>query len=227
MTNESGREIPYSESGTLSPEAALCFAHLGRRVEAEAALAASFAVVEGPTGEEVSTIVLTWLLEAAVLLGDRAIAASIYERLRGSSSLVAVRHGTLGNCVARHLGAAAALLGDRGQAMSYYEQALEVAGKIRFRPEIALARLGIAELLLQPDAGAMNRAPTAGEAGAIDRAGTPGTRAETPAGTGRRPALPNRGQALEHLDFAIAEFREMNMQPSLERALRHKEVLKA
>jgi tetratricopeptide (TPR) repeat protein len=38
---------------------------------------------------------------------------------------------------------------------------------------------------------------------------------------GERPA------AIEHLDFAIGEFREMKMQPSLERALRHKEVLKA
>jgi hypothetical protein len=33
--------------------------------------------------------------------------------------------------------------------------------------------------------------------------------------------------ALEHLDFAIKEFREMKMQPSLERALRHKDILKA
>jgi hypothetical protein len=32
---------------------------------------------------------------------------------------------------------------------------------------------------------------------------------------------------LKHLDFAVKEFREMNMQPSLERALRHKEILKA
>jgi len=37
----------------------------------------------------------------------------------------------------------------------------------------------------------------------------------------------DRAEALGHLDFAIAEFREMKMQPSLERALRHKEVLKA
>ena len=36
-----------------------------------------------------------------------------------------------------------------------------------------------------------------------------------------------RGNALEHLDFAIGEFREMKMQPSLERALRHKEILGA
>ena len=33
--------------------------------------------------------------------------------------------------------------------------------------------------------------------------------------------------ALEHLDFAIKEFREMKMQPSLERALRQKTILKA
>jgi hypothetical protein len=29
------------------------------------------------------------------------------------------------------------------------------------------------------------------------------------------------------MDFTIKEFREMKMQPSLERALRHKEILKA
>ncbi len=36
-----------------------------------------------------------------------------------------------------------------------------------------------------------------------------------------------RARAMQHLDFAIAEFRAMKMQPYLERALRHKEVLKA
>ena len=34
-------------------------------------------------------------------------------------------------------------------------------------------------------------------------------------------------KALEREDFAIAEFRDMKMQPSLERALRHKEILRA
>jgi tetratricopeptide (TPR) repeat protein len=34
-------------------------------------------------------------------------------------------------------------------------------------------------------------------------------------------------EALEHLDFAIKEFQDMKMQPSLERALRHKDILKA
>jgi len=36
-----------------------------------------------------------------------------------------------------------------------------------------------------------------------------------------------KAEALEHLDFAITEFREMKMQPSLERALKHKETLGA
>ena len=34
-------------------------------------------------------------------------------------------------------------------------------------------------------------------------------------------------QAMAHLDFAISEFRAMKMQPALERALRHKGILKA
>ena len=67
---------------------------------------------------------------------------------------------------------------------------LEVCGKIGFRPEIALTRLELAELLLEhyPD---------------------------------------ERDTALEHLDFAIGEFRVMKMQPYLERALRHRGLLRA
>jgi hypothetical protein len=34
-------------------------------------------------------------------------------------------------------------------------------------------------------------------------------------------------EALRHLDFAINESREMKMRPSLEPALRHRELLKA
>jgi hypothetical protein len=36
-----------------------------------------------------------------------------------------------------------------------------------------------------------------------------------------------KSEAVAHLDFAIKEFREMKMQPSLERTLRHKEIVKA
>ena len=62
--------------------------------------------------------------------------------------------------------------------------------KIRNRPEIALTRLELAELLLD-----------------------------------RYPE--ERAEAMEHLDFAIGELRDMKMQPSLERAMSHRDILKA
>ncbi len=81
-------------------------------------------------------------------------------------------------CVPRHLGAAAAILGKPEEARKYYDEAVKVTTEMRFRPELALTRLELAELLLEhyPD---------------------------------------GKADALEHLDFAIKEFREMKMQPSL------------
>ena len=85
---------------------------------------------------------------------------------------------------------AAAILDRYDEARTRYTEALKLATEIRFRPELALTRLQLAELLLEhyPD---------------------------------------EKSEAIEHLDFAISEFREMKMQPSLERALRHKDILKA
>ena len=88
------------------------------------------------------------------------------------------------------MGAAAAFLGRHEEARKYYQKAIKDCTEMRFRPELALTHLQLAELLLE-----------------------------------HYPA--EKKEALEHLDFSIAEFREMNMQPSLERALRHKEILKA
>ena len=76
------------------------------------------------------------------------------------------------------------------EARKYYEEALKAATELRFRPEVALTRLNIAELLLGH-------------------------------------YQDEKAEALEHLDFAIKEFRDMKMQPSLERALRHKEIKRA
>jgi len=86
-------------------------------------------------------------------------------------------------CIQRHLGAAAALLGRLDEARKYYDEALKVCTDMRFRPELALTRLQLAELLLEhyPE---------------------------------------EKADALEYLDFAIKEFREMKMQPSLDRALK-------
>jgi DNA-binding CsgD family transcriptional regulator len=57
----------------------------------------------------------------------------------------------------RLLGQAAILLGRDGDARGYYEQALEVSAQARCRPELALTRLALAELLLAryPDQRAM------------------------------------------------------------------------
>jgi hypothetical protein len=92
--------------------------------------------------------------------------------------------------VARHLGGAAALLGRHEEARNHYIEAIKVCTEMRFRPELALTRLQLAELILDhyPD---------------------------------------EKKEAVEHLAFCIPEFRDMKMQPWLERALRHKEILKA
>ncbi len=80
-------------------------------------------------------------------------------------------------------------MGEPDKSRKYYHQALEAAGKISFRPKIALTRLQLCELLERyPD---------------------------------------ERAEALEHLDFAIGEFRDMEMQPSLEGAPSHRDILKA
>ena len=123
-----------------------------------------------------------------MLIEDREAASLLAERLAPASQLAAAR--TARTCPARHLGTAAALLGEPEKARAYYLQALEVSAKIRYRPEIALTRLQLAELLLEH-------------------------------------YHDERSEALEHLDFAIGEFRDMKMQPSLERALRHREILGA
>ena len=49
-------------------------------------------------------------------------------------------------CVARQLGGAAALLGNSDEAAAYLQQALDIASRVQFCPEIALAQLELAEL---------------------------------------------------------------------------------
>jgi hypothetical protein len=80
------------------------------------------------------------------------------------------------------------MLGRPEEARNYYQEAIRATSNVRFRPEIALTRFHLAELLFEH---------------------FPQEEAEAKA----------------HLDFAIDEFKEMKMQPSLERALRHKEIL--
>jgi tetratricopeptide (TPR) repeat protein len=131
---------------------------------------------------------LLLLLETAVLAKHTRAAEILLNLLVGATyKTTGVQNPT---CLARHLGGAAALLGRYEEARQHYQEAIKVCTEMRFRPELALTRLQLAELLLEhyPE---------------------------------------ERAEALEHLDFAISEFRDMKMRPWLERALRHKEILKA
>jgi tetratricopeptide (TPR) repeat protein len=167
-----------------------CLAHLGRYAEVAEMLEQMVVARPGIGSAEDETMV--WLdittLEAAVLAGHRQAAELLLHRLAGSNSTTSGFFLT--TCTSRHLGAAAALLGRHDEARKRYQEAVKNCTEIRFRPELALTRLQLAELFLE-----------------------------------HYPK--ERAEALEHLDFAIKEFQDMKMQPSLERALRHKEILKA
>jgi len=197
----------------------VCLAHLGRVAEAQSLLQLTltqFGV--GPAEDEVPITILTNLLETAVLVGDGEAAGVLAQRLSGVASML--NFG--GTCIARHLGAAAALLGDKEKARAYYRQALEVCAKVRHRPEAALTHLQLAELLLQ-EAEDARRSQGRGDLAPTDVVPDVGVGPPDP----KAAADAMRKEAMERLDFAISEFQEMKMQPSLERALRHKGLLRA
>ena len=172
-------------SRPLQATRSVMLAFLGRFGDARA-LREAFGDI-GSDKDESSWLILINLLHMSVLGADEETAGVLLPRLAPFADRISQADGV---SIGRLCGAAAALLGTPNKARSYYMDALDLCEKVRFRPEIALTRLGLAELLLDhyPD---------------------------------------ERSAAIEHLDFAIAEFRDMKMQPSLERALKHKELLKA
>ncbi len=120
------------------------------------------------------------LLNAALRVKHRDAVQLLFHRFAGCA--LCTTGFQFPASVHRHLGAAAAFLGKPEEARTYYDEALKVTTDMRFRPELALTRFQLAELLLEH--------------------------------------YPNeKADALEHLDFAIKEFREMKMRPSLERVL--------
>ena len=176
----------WSEVSGVPARRALAHAHAGQLQPARDILERALEELHIEAERDGPTAMLVMLLETATLLGDRERAALLAELLRELAGIAAPWPDF--TCIARHLAAAAVLLGDPEGAREYCQQALELGEKLRHRPEIALIRLQMAELLLEQD---------------------------------------RRTEALEHLDFAIAEFRDMKMQPSLERALKHKGLLGA
>ncbi|MEE8636641.1 MAG: protein kinase [Dehalococcoidia bacterium] len=131
---------------------------------------------------------LVLLLETAVLAQHMRATEILFNLLAGAVYKTTGLYNP--TCVVRHLGGAEALLGRYEEAHKHYKEAIKVCSGMKFRPELALTRLQLAELLLE-----------------------------------HYPK--ERAEARERLDFAISEFRDMKMRPWLERALRHKEILKA
>jgi DNA-binding CsgD family transcriptional regulator len=178
-------KAPSFRASALEAGRALCLAQLGRINEALMVAGPVLdEVIGGTLDDETPCITLLVLLQSTVVLGQVRAAQALAARVASLAHLSFATHSTgWVTCIARHLGDAARLAGERVAARSYYLQALESAGKIRFRPELALTRLRLAELVLEER----------------DDSG--------------------RSEALEHLDIAIPELRDMKMQPALERAL--------
>lgn len=193
--DEALRGIPeppelFTNGGVYSGQRALFLAHDGRRDEAADILRQFLAARDmSRSDDSTSAAVLPYLLEASVVLQDAEAAGTFEARMAPLAGLLHTE-AVMIYCVGRAWGGAALLMGQPDKARGYYEQALDVCTRARFRPELALTRLEIAELLLAhyPD---------------------------------------EKAEALAHLDFAIDEFWAMKMQPSLERALRHKGLLRA
>jgi hypothetical protein len=128
------------------------------------------------------------ILECAMLLRDLEMVKLCLDKLQQLDTPPTLGPW-LGN-VDRLLADASVATGDHSGARALYEKAIGHSTRMGHRPELALSRLGLAEVLLDH-------------------------------------YTEERDAAIEHLDFAIAEFREMKMQPALERALRHRGLLKA
>jgi DNA-binding CsgD family transcriptional regulator len=89
------------------------------------------------------------LLEMAVLSGHKEGARLIVRRYK-PWSLVTSGHGGFGPVsIGRLLGEACAMLGRPDDARRHLDRALAEMTAMRFRPEAALARLDLADLLLQ------------------------------------------------------------------------------
>jgi tetratricopeptide (TPR) repeat protein len=184
------RELRTGDRPMGDPITCLILAHLGLKDEAVEILEKT--VVRRPgigtTEDEIHIWIDTPYLEAAVITGHRRAAELLLNRFSGTGIYTSgLWHIT---CIPRHLGGAAALLERYDEARNHYQEAIRVCTEMRFRPELALTQLQLAELLLE-----------------------------------QYPQ--EKSEAIAHLDFVIPEFRDMKMQPSLERALRHKEILKA
>jgi tetratricopeptide (TPR) repeat protein/archaellum biogenesis ATPase FlaH len=126
-----------------------CLTHLGRH--AEVTEMSERLVVSHPRIDSAEDQPLVWLditsLEAALTTGHRQAAERLLRRLTGSSIITSGLMFT--TCIGRHMGAAAAFLRRHEEARKHYQKAIKDCTEMKFRPELALTRLQLAELLLE------------------------------------------------------------------------------
>jgi DNA-binding CsgD family transcriptional regulator len=141
-----GQRLP---AGMFSRAAqrAICLAQLGRLEEARAVVGPILNDLDGSIDDESLIVALINLLQAAIVVEHSAAAQALAAHLTCVSHLAG--EAAFRTCIGRHLGDAALLAGNRAAARAYYIQALESAGKIGFRPELALTHLRLAELLVE------------------------------------------------------------------------------
>jgi tetratricopeptide (TPR) repeat protein len=188
--SELWKVVQEGMNGPLFRGIPLLAAHLGRVDEVNAGLERMLSRRPKITSRE--DIFQAWLdiayLEAAVLVGHHRTVELLLQRFIDNTLSSTGKFFT--SCIPRQLGSAAAFLNRYDVACKHYQEAIRICTKMKFRPELALTQLQLAELLLD-----------------------------------HYPK--EKAEAIEHLDFVIKEFREMKMQPYLERALRRKDILKA
>ncbi len=130
----------------VSLQRVVCLAQMGRRVEAQESLSDLLNERDiGPEVDETPATFLATLLEASVLVEEKEAARFLANRLADLSRFAG--DSSYLTSIARHLGGAAALLGKPDEARALYAQATKLTRKIRNRPETALTRLQLAELM--------------------------------------------------------------------------------
>ena len=183
--------VAYPSPGLRAEVPALCQAYGGESDQPRKVLGIRMAELRiGTEQGEAGTEQVFALLEIATVLRAKDDAGTILRHLEPAKDHLPLLPRTTGYSYKRLLGDAATLVGNVEQARSFYQRAVADCLKTQHRPEGVLARLGLAEVLLD-----------------------------------HYPA--ERSEAMGQLDAAIAEFRDMKMQPSLERALKRKEILGA
>lgn len=131
----------------LAPQdLAFFLAQIGNRSEACALLASRRELVRPPSAEIMPSGPLAILLEAVALAGFEPGAPAISALVRDEPRLLATPGFVL---VPRHRATVAAMVGETDRAIAGYREAIAFCEHIGHRPELAMTRLDLAELLLK------------------------------------------------------------------------------